>query len=238
MKIVIAAPRKSGNVQLRCLLAAAYGLEAVGSRDNPDEANDEAVAAWMDELPDGSIVHTGFAFTPRLATLAAEHDVTFVAIVRHPYDLFVSNFEIAQRRAGSEKAAEGRFGALVQLGERALDDPEVLAYLDDGFAREIAWLRGWQESGYPIVRFEDLDVDETAALHALANALGPLTPEQVAKAVDACAAPPVYRARPERGRRMPAAPAGAWRDRLSEAHLTILRDRYGEDIRQLRYEVY
>jgi hypothetical protein len=238
MKVVIAAPRKAGNAQLRCLLAAAYGLEAVGSRDTPDATDGAALAAWMRELPEGSIVHTGYAYSPELDALAAAHGVTFVAIVRHPYDLFVSNFEIAQRRAGSDKAAEGRFGTLGQPGERTLDDPAVLAYLKDGFAGEIAWLRGWQESGAPLVRFEDLEEDEAGTVSALAAGLGPLTAEQVARAVDTCAAPPVYRARPTRGRRMPAAPTGAWRDRLTEEHLAILRERYGEEIRRLGYEVY
>jgi hypothetical protein len=238
MRVLIAAPRKTGNAQLRCLLAAAYGLETVGSRDTPDDTDVAAVAAWLDELPEGSVVHTGFAYSPGLGELAAEKGIALVAIVRHPYDLFVSNYEIAQRRMGSEKAEAGQFGSLGQLGERAIDDPEVLSYLGDGFAEEIGWLKRWRQSGMPLVRFETLEADPGAALSELAAALGPLAPEQVEKAVDACAAPPVYRARPTRGRRMPAAPAGSWRDRLTEAHLTILRDRYGEDIRCLGYEVY
>ncbi|MBW3634094.1 MAG: hypothetical protein KY456_13805, partial [Chloroflexi bacterium] len=118
-----------------------------------------------------------------------------------------------------------------------LDNPTVLAYLREEFSEEIAWLMNWYDSGVPIVRFEVLEVDPSQVLTGLSADLGPLDGDVVARAVAICPAENLVRSSPIRGRRMPAVSAGAWRERLSDEHLELLRNRYGADVKHLGYEL-
>ena len=237
MRVLIASPRKTGNAQLHCLLASAYGLELVGARDAPDGADLVAVASWLGDFPDRGVVHTSFRHSPELAMLLAKHGVTVVAVLRHPFDLFVSIHEIAHRRSQKKGRHPESEEPWAPLAGRALGDPAVLAYLRDGFADEIAWLTEWHDSGAPLLRFELLEADPAGALTELATALGHLDEDAIARAVAVCPAESVVRSSPVRGRRMPAVSSGAWRERLSDVHLAILRDRYGDEIRRLGYEL-
>ena len=238
MRLLIAAPRKSGNARLRCLLATAYGLELVGSRDVPDGAGIGEVASWLSDLPDSSVAHVPWGHTAALDMLAAKHEARFVAILRHPFDLLLSVHEIAQHRSGKKGRQGQTADSWAVLAHRELSDPEVLAYLHEGFSDEIAWLRDWHDSGAPLLRFELLDADPAGALAALASDLGSLADETIAHAVAVCPAENLVRSSPVRGRRMPAVSAGAWRERLSDEHLAILRDRYGSEVSQLGYELF
>jgi len=237
MRVLIASPRKTGNAQLRCLLASAYGLELVGSRDAPDGSEVNAVESWFDDFPDRGVAHTTFRHTPRLAEIAAAHHVALVAVMRHPFDLLVSIHEIAQRRSDKKGRQPDTEEPWAPLAGRELDDPVVLAYLTDGFSDEINWLKEWHDSGTPLVRFELLEADPAAALNELATALGEIDEDVVARAVAICPGESIVRSSPVRGRRMPPVPAGTWRERLSDDHLAILRDRYGDDVRHLGYEL-
>jgi hypothetical protein len=237
MRVLIAAPRKTGNAQLRCLLASAYGLELVNSRDAPDDADFSRAASWLGELPDRSVAHTSYRHTVELETLAAQLGVALVAVLRHPFDLFVSIHEIAQRRTDKKRRRTEAVAAWAPLGGTELDDPAVLAYLREGFSAEIAWLKAWHDSGVPIVRFEVLEADPSQVLTGLSAHLGPLGDDVVARAVAICPAENLVRSSSVRGRRMPAVSAGSWRERLSADHIAILRDRYGEDVERLGYEL-
>lgn len=237
MRLLIASPRKTGNAQLRCLLASAYGLEPFGSRDAPDGSEITAVESWLGDFPDRGVAHTTFRHSPRLAEIAAVHDVQLVAVMRHPFDLLVSIHEIAQRRSDQKGRHSEREGPWAPLAGRELDDPTVLAYLSDGFSDEISWLKEWHDSGAPLVRFELLEADPAAAVTELARVLGDLDEDVIARAVAICPGESMVRSSPVRGRRMPPVPSGTWRGRLSDDHLAILRDRYGDDVRLLGYEL-
>jgi hypothetical protein len=237
MRVLIAAPRKTGNIQLRCLVASAYGLELVSARDAPDAADFSRVASWLGELPDRSVAHTSYRRSPNLETLAAKLGMTLVAVLRHPFDLFVSIHEIAQRRSDKKGRLTDAAVAWAPLEGTELDDPAVLAYLREGFSEEIAWLLEWYDSGVPIVRYEVLEADPARALTNLSAHLGSLDGDAIARAVAICPAENLVRSSPVRGRRMPAVPAGTWRERLSDDHIAILRDRYGEDTKRLGYEL-
>jgi len=89
----------------------------------------------------------------------------------------------------------------------------------------------------PLVHFELLDAAPSQALAALATALGHLDDDQIGRAVEGCPAENLIWSSPVLGRRMPPVPAGAWRDRLTERQLSVLRDRYGDDVRKLGYEL-
>ena len=50
MRILFAAPRKTGDSQLRCLLASAYGFEPLSSRDAPEDPISH-VGPWLESSP-------------------------------------------------------------------------------------------------------------------------------------------------------------------------------------------
>jgi hypothetical protein len=234
MRVLIASPRKTGNAQLRCLLASAYGLELVGSRDAPNGSDITTVGSWLEDFPVRGVVHTSFHHSPELMTLLADHGVSAVAVLRHPFDLLVSIHEIAQRRSGKKGRQLQEADPWAPLAGRELEDPAVLEYAIDGFSDEIA--EGWHESGAPLVRFELLEAAPSQALAYLATALGQLDDDQIARAVAGCPPENLVWSSPVLGRRMPPVPSGAWRERLTSMQLSVLRDRYGDEVRQLGYE--
>jgi hypothetical protein len=238
MRVLIAAPRKSGSSRLRCLVAAAYGLEPLGSRDVPDWREKAAITAWLGSLPDDVVVQTNYPHSVGLSELASHLDVALVGVLRHPYDLFVAIYEVAQRRERRGKTGPGLPDTWEELKGRLIDGDDVLAFLADGFANEIAWLRGWHDSGAPLVRFEQLESDPAATLTTLGIDLGPLPGDRIARALAGCDQADVIYRHPQQGRRMADIQAGAWRERLSDAHLAILRGRYATAIADLGYEAF
>ncbi len=239
MRVLIAAPRKSGSALLRCLLASAYDLHVVATRDAPGAAGDE-LDVWLDELPDSTIAGVGFPFSPALASTVDRIGITIVAIMRHPFDLFISNHDVAQQRAARKKdrAGEGDDELLwSRLAGRELDDPEIVSYAKTGFADEIAWLRSWRTSGVPVVDLAQLESNPAATLTALSHHIGALTGEQISHAVTMCPPESVIVSRPFRGRRMPGLPAGVWREQLPASLVEVLRDRYADQVVELGYEV-
>jgi hypothetical protein len=236
MRVLIASPRKTGNAQLRCLLASAYGLELIGSRDAPDGSDLDTIGPWLESLPDRGVAHTSFRHSPELLTLLAEKGVSPIAVLRHPFDLLVSIHEIAQRRSSKKGRQLQESDPWSSLAGRDLGDAKVMEYAVDGFSNEIGWLMGWHDSGVPLVRFEQLEADPSEALAHLATALGHLDDDQIARAVENCPAENLIWSSPVLGRRMPPVPAGAWRERLTDVQLSVLRERYGDDVRKLGYE--
>ena len=154
MRLLIATPRKSGNAQLRCLLASAYGLEFINSRHAPDGSNFAEMRAWLGELPERSVAHTSFRYTPQLKTLAAKLGITLVAVLRHPFDLFVTIYDVAQHRADKKGPQSEAAVSWTHLAGKDFDHPDVLAYLREGFSEEIDWLKEWHDSGELVLRFE------------------------------------------------------------------------------------
>jgi hypothetical protein len=233
MRIVVSAPRKSGGAHLRCLLSMAYDLKAPSvSAPQSDVAG--AISEWLSNLPDRSVSTCDLPYAV-LATAAADADVRLIGVIRHPFDLFVSNFDVAQQRAarGREDTEGDRPWSI--LAGQELDGDVTREYATGGFGDEIATLRDWAAAGVA-VRYEDLLRDPASALRALAGSLGTLSDDQVEHATVLCPAENVVLSRPGRGRRMPSLPPGAWRDRLPDLLLQTLREKYGGDVTALGYE--
>lgn len=237
MRIVIAGPPKSGNVWLKCLLAAAYGLEKVGPREAP-APTPEAFAAWVGRgrFRDGVVFHRHFDYSPALADAVAAVPARLATILRDPYDAFVSLYFNLQHHAEDPRRLTG--GRHLLIG-RPLDHPDVLAYLrQDGFRGHLEKANAWARSGRSaVVRYEDLHRDPVPTLARLAAALGPIDHGAIAPAVAACTAENMRHRRRGRGRHVRAAVVGDSRHRLGPAHLALFRDRYGDLIRGLGYEV-
>ena len=229
LRILVAAPRKSGGAQLRCMLAYVYGLGVGDARSK--SLNDDAA-----EVPPGMVVATHQAYSPAFAASAIGSDVRLLAVVRHPYDLFTSNYLNAQHRDKRGGAASDEQTPFALLRGRPIDDLTVLGYLEDGFGEQISWLLGWQASGATLVSYERLIADPAQTLRALTEHIAPADDARVERAPLVCPAESLVRSRPGAGRRMPALAPGGWRDHLTEAHLAILRARYGDATRALGYE--
>lgn len=229
MRIVIAA-RSGGRAQLGCMLAYLYGLGVGETRIqiNGDDA---------DDVPAGTVAATQQPFTPALGEAARRTGIDLVAIVRHPYDLFVSQYLGQQLRGKRSGASSTDPKPAVVLRDRAIDAPEVLGFLEDGFGEQVTWLLGWQGSGAAIVPYERLIEEPAGTLRYLTERIAPVEANRIERAVLVCPAEGPVRSRPGIGRRMPATPPGAWREHLTSAHLAILRARYGDAVRALGYEV-
>jgi len=237
MRVLIAAPRKSGSARLRCLLSFAYGLTSAHSRGVPNQEDIDAIEAWLGALPESSVVSTDFNYSPEVREACTRHAISLVAILRHPFDLLVSTYDVAQQRALSGKPATRDDEMQSQMVGKSLDDPVVLDYARNEFTGEVASLTGWHESGVPVIRFEQIEADPAAALADLAAYLGVVDNANIARAVALCPAGNPVHGRPERGRRMEALPPGAWQERLPEITLDVLRERFTADVRRLGYEV-
>lgn len=233
MRVVISAPRKSGGAQLRCLLGMAYDLKSPPVSAPQGRAASD-IAGWFALLPDASVTTCDLP----LSTLRDSADtagVSLIGVVRHPFDLLVATFDVAQQRAARGRADDSASGPWRILAGQEIAGPVVQEYAETTFAQEIAVLREWSDSGHA-VRYEALQTDPAAALRSISPRLGELSEAQITHAVGLCPAENVVSSRPGRGRRMPELPPGAWRERLPAQFQQTLRDRYAADVAALGYD--
>lgn len=223
LRILLAAPRKSGAAHLRCLLAAVYGLAVIDPRGAPPSDD-------LDELPDGAVLATDRAFSNTLGESASRQRTHLIAILRHPFDLFMSTYQVAQQRM-----QRGEVHAPTGLEGKSLADPAVRNYLETRFTEQIAWLLDWHASGALIVRYEELIADPAATFGALANRIDPVGSVQIDRALLVCPTENPVRSRPSSGRRMPEVSPGAWREILPPGIQAALMERYGDVPHQLGY---
>lgn len=241
MRIVIAAPPKTGNSWLRCLFAAAYDLQWL--RDAPDGAQPAALAAWAaaGRFPDGSLFHRHYDHSPELVAVAAQIPAHLATILRDPYDMFVSLYFFVQAQAqpddgATPRATDREAGAMVG---KPLDHPDVLAFLADGFAKSLRKGIDWLDSGQSVVlRYEALHADPVAELTRATAQIAPLPPEKIAAAIAACQADTLLKSRRGLAKRIRTATVGDWRNHLTDPHLAIFRDRHAAAIRHLGYDVH
>jgi hypothetical protein len=211
----------------------AYDLKAppLSAPERPQQAD---ISVWIAELPEGSVSTCDLPLST-LSAPAHGSDVHLIGVIRHPFDLFVSNFDVAQQRAarGHKDAIDGPAWGV--LAGTDLSGEIALRYADQAFADEVSALREWSASG-GAVKFEDLLVDPAAVLTSLSPILGLLPDEAINHAVSLCPAENVVVSRPGQGRRMPALPPGAWRERLPADLMAFLRARYSGGVNELGYD--
>jgi len=201
----------------------------------PEQEHQDAVAAWFHGLPEESVTTCDLPYA-HLAAPAAACGVRLVGVIRHPFDLFVSNFDVAQQRAARGRDGENDDRTWSALSGQDLASDTTNEYAISVFAVELKTLRDWVGSGNS-VRYEDLLTRPAAVLATVTSQLGPLSDEHIARAVNLCPAENVVLSRPGRGRRMPELPPGAWRERLPANLLETLRASYSGDVTALGYDV-
>jgi len=238
MRIVVAAPPKSGNHWIRCLLAETYRLQVIEG-DEKGNLPPELFGEWVDSggFPDGSIIHVHYRFKPELCDVIEAAPATIVTILRDPYDAFVSMFHWQQQRSrlGLDKR---QTRPRQRLDGRSIDDPETLDYIRKGFGRTLKQGASWLASGRShIVRYEDLHRDTAGTLAELAGRIAPPASGRIAAAVGFCS-PDAMRERDDRMLwHVRSARPGDAREALGPAHLAACRECHAEAIRVLGYEV-
>jgi hypothetical protein len=238
MRIVISSAPKAGNKWLKCLLGAVYDLTwLLGERTGPVRA--AGFREWVagGGFPDGSIIHLHRRFTDRLVDAIEATPAHPVTIVRDPYDLFVSYYFWAQDQA-EHNPIKSRGRPRGALAGKPVDHPDVYAFLAEEFGIVLAIAQGWLESGRAtVVRYEDLNADPRGTLTRVTERIEPVSLDQIEQATEACSVEKMRQISPEFARHVRKGIVGDWRNHLTEGHLAIFRERYGEAIRRLGYEV-
>ncbi len=238
MRIVINGPPKQGNRWLKCLLSTVYDLEVLGGSKTPPTWPEEW-RSWIEAggWPDGTIFHQHNRFSRKLVKIIEDVPARLVTIVRDPYDAFISYYYWVQDRAENEPEKERTRPRNGLIG-KPLDNPAVLAFLADEFGHTIVRANEWVHSGRSaVIRYEALHKDPVGELRALTDKIAPAPLERVEAAVEHCRADNMRQRNEKLSRHVRAATVGDSKQRLSEPHLAIFRERYADLVRSLGYEV-
>jgi hypothetical protein len=231
VRILIAGPPKAGNVWLKCLLGQIYGLRPLARNETPQRPQFDLLKGWLQEgnFPDGTIFHQHYDYKPELADLVEAVPAHIVTIIRDPYDGFVSSYFTIQQHKDDGKRGGRRTDV---MAGKSLSDPEVVEYLrNGGFRNNMRRAKEWLESGRTlIVRYERLHSDPIAELRTVTDKIEP-APEET------CSAENMRQMGGPKSQHVRAAKVGDSREKLTEEHLAVFRDKYADMIRALGYEV-
>lgn len=239
MRVVINGPPKQGHRWLKCLLSDVYNLEILGGNKTPD-AKPQALADWIAAggFPDNTIFHQHARFSPRLADVLDAAPAHLLTPIRDPYDAFVSFYYWAQDRAAHREFKDKPRPRDAIIG-KPLDHPDVLAYLSGDYGRLLSQAATWLHSGRATpIRYEHLHGDALASLRSVTDRLGPVDDTvRLDRAVANCRSEVMRQSNAKYARHVRTATVGDSKQRLTEAHLAVFRDRYADLIRSLGYEV-
>ena len=241
MRIVVVSPPRSGNHWIECLLGTIYDLQRLGGSRKPDDTKPKVFREWArrGEFPDGSLFHLHCRYKPELADEIEAVPAKIVTIVRDPYDAFVSRYFWTQRRMPADRERAERRPRQRMVG-KPLADPEVLAFLADpnGFESHLTTAHEWLHSGRAIVvRYEELHHDPVAALTRVTGEIAPVERERIEKAIESCSAENMRQRAENKAWNIRVAKVGDSKERLTEEHLVIFRERYADVITSLGYDV-
>ena len=241
MRIVVVAPPRSGNHWVKCLLSRVYELQwRGGDRKAIARADEYREHVAGGGFPDNSIFHQHCRFRSDLADAIVETPAHLVTVVRNPYDAFLSYYHWVQVRDPREDEASERGAARPRsrMIGRAIDDPEVLAFLADDYGPMLMKANDWLHSGRAlVVRFEDLNRDPVGALQRLTDQISPVARATIEGAVETCRLENVKQQRKQLSRTVRHGKVGESKQALGPEHLDIFRREYGDQIRSLGYEV-
>ena len=238
MRILVAAPPKTGNMWVKCLLGRAYGLRQLLPRETPRQATLQHFQKWVAEgnFPDGTIYHQHYDYSDHLCDIAEGIPAHIVTLVRDPYDAFVSTYYTLQQHYEEDNKKKRR---LVALMGKPLDSPEVIEFLrEGGYRNNLVKARDWMTCGRAVViRYEDLHRDPVSALKRATSMIAPASDEDVARAVEQCSADNMRQQSPGMEKHVREAKPGDARQKLTEAHYAAFREAYADLVTELGYEI-
>jgi hypothetical protein len=177
VRIAVVSTPRSGNMWLRRLLVAAYGLEE-RSAHTPAELD------WAG-LPERCVLQLHLRRTPEFTALLARHGFRTAVLARHPLDVLVSILHFAPHEPQTARWLDGEAGDESPILGADPTSPEFLAYATGPRARALlAVTPEWWRAADTRVRYEHLVAAPEPELERVARDLGahPLVP-----AVDAAA---------------------------------------------------
>lgn len=238
MRILVAAPPKTGNMWAKCLLGTIYGLRWLKPAETPKRATLDCFRDWVAAggFADGTIYHQHYEYDPAIPTILAGLPAHLVTLVRDPYDAFVSTYYTLQQHWEENNRRNRR---MVELMGKPLDDPAVIAFLrDGGYRHNLQKAKDWMGCPEAVtLRYEALHADPVAELGRAGERLGPVAAGAIAAAVEHCSADNMRARTRALERHVRAARPGDARQRLGPAHLAAFRDAYADLIADLGYEV-
>ena len=238
MRILIAAPPKTGNMWMKCLLGTIYGLRWLKPPEQPAEASLAAFRSWAasDRFGEGTIYHQHYDYSEEICEIAETIPARLVTLVRNPYDAFVSSYYTLQQHHADGNQKQRRLTALMG---KSLDDPAVVAFLRaGGYRNNLQKACDWLECGRALpVRYEQLHADPVGVLARLTDAMQPVPPTAIERAVEACSAENMRQRSQGMAKHVRAARPDDARQRLSDDHYAAFRDTYSDLIERLGYEV-
>jgi hypothetical protein len=238
VRIIIAGPPKAGNVWLKCILAHIYGLRPLTNREAPQRPQFHLFKQWVEagQFPDDSIFHQHYDYSAELADLIDSVPAHAVTIIRDPYDGFVSSYFTIQQHKEDGLRSGRRTDVMVG---KSLSDADVVAYLrNGGFRNNMRRAKEWLESGRTrVVRYERLHSNPIEELRQVTDSIEPVPDERIAAALESCSAENMRKMGGSRSKHVRAAKVGDSREKLSEEHLAVFREKYSDMIQALGYEV-
>ena len=177
MRIAIVSSPRCGNMWLRRLLVALYGLEE-RSAFTPDELDWEA-------LPERCAVQLHWHRTPELRALLDRHGCSVVVLARHPLDVLVSILHFASHEPATDLWLDGEAGSEARLRGADPTSPAFVEYAKSPRARALLSVTPeWWGHADACVRYESLVADPAGELGRIAAALGAPTLVSPAEAVE------------------------------------------------------
>jgi hypothetical protein len=238
MRILVAAPPKTGNMWLKCLLGTIYNLRWLKVTEIPERAELAAFREWAvgGGFVDGTIYHQHYDYAAEICDIAEAIPARVVTLVRNPYDAFVSTYYTLQQHHGDGNRK--RRGKTALMG-KPLDHPEVIEFLrTGGYRSNLVKARDWMGSGRAgVLRYEALHADPVGELVRLTDSIEAVDRATIERAAEACSAENMRLRSRGMAKHVRAAKPDDARQRLNDEHLAAFRDTYADLILELGYEV-
>jgi len=228
--MLVGAP-KAGNVWLKHLLSDLYEIPMVdvgGLVDPRTKLTGPSFVTHQHILPRKDFVSWG-----------AEEQVHFIALARHPGDLFLSLYHYVQNYGPSWKKA-GNLGSAPshEMLGHSLSSRAVLDYLAGNFFEEcLGKSLQWVDSqGTPFVRYEDLHEKGVETLQGLGKILGPLSRQHIEKTLEKHSFKRMKRFAGWRMKRhFRSGSTGEWQNRLGADHIAAIAQRHQPALAKFDY---
>jgi hypothetical protein len=165
MRVAVVSSPRSGNMWLRRLLVAAYGLEE-RSAHTPDEVD------W-DRLPDRCALQLHWHHTTDFRRRLRRHGFQVAVIARHPLDVLVSILHFAPHEPETARWLDGEGGDESALADVDPASEAFLSYAVGPRAKALLSITPeWWGHADVGVRYESLVDDPVAELERVCSELG------------------------------------------------------------------
>lgn len=227
-RIMIAASPKCGNNWLVQLLSMVYVLPT------PQVQSINALP-WIEH--DRFVFYEHFRPTQQVLDWGRENNVTFITLLRHPVDLFISLYHFLNHMA--ETGLDPSITSIptyAKLIGQPLDGKSVFDFMINDF-REPTISLSWIHSGKAlVVRYEELNKETESTLVRLTNQIEPVGRKRVQFAMHKCTKDKMRKRAKFLKVNVRKGVIGEGKEVLSDRHLNLIREKYGAEFAALGYQ--